>query len=127
MLGGAIEAGQTTSFLNPSDQAAAERVAEIIADPRGVLSSVTTYVEEAIRRLYRQRNLVLHAGITDSVAMQPTLRTVPPLVGAGFDRLVHDALSSGQSEPLRLVARGRTELELCGEDGGSPTWDLLGH
>jgi len=127
LLGDAIANGQTLTFSRPSDQAAAERISEIMADPRGVLMRVTKYVEEAIRRLYRQRNLVLHAGITDSVAMNPTLRTVPPLVGAGFDRLVHDALATDKSEPLRLIARARTELELSGDDGGAAIWDLLGH
>ncbi len=127
LLGDAIASGQQVSFAQPSDQVAAERIAEITADPRGVLLRVSGYVEEAIRRLYRQRNLVLHAGITNSEAMDPTLRTVPPLVGAGFDRLVHDALATGTSEPLRLVARARTELELCGGDGGAAIWDLLGH
>lgn len=68
----------------------------------------------------------LHAGKTDSVAMSSTLRTVPPLVGAGFDRLVHDALTLGHSDPLRLVARARTELNMCGKPGGSSIWDLLG-
>ena len=127
LLGDAIASGQTATFSKPSDEAAAERIREILADPRSVLFRVTTYVEEAVRRLYRQRNLVLHAGITDSVAMDATLRTVPPLVGAGFDRLVHDALATRKSEPLRLVARARTELELCGDEGGAAIWDLLGH
>jgi hypothetical protein len=95
ILGSAIERGETLRFSRPSDQAALERIAQIVRDPRGVLIRVAANVEEAIRRLYRQRNLVLHAGITNSVAMDPTLRTVPPLVGAGFDRLVHDALATG--------------------------------
>ncbi len=127
LLGRAIERGDQLSFEEPSDRAAAERLREIVGDPRVVLGRVTAYAEEAIRRLYRQRNLVLHAGITSSVAMAATLRTVPPLVGAGLDRLVHDALATGTSEPLRLVARARSELEICGQPGGSEIWDLLGH
>ena len=95
ILGSDIEREETLRFSRPSDQAALERIAQIVRDPRGVLIRVAANVEEAIRRLYRQRNLVLHAGITNSVAMDPTLRTVPPLVGAGFDRLVHDALATG--------------------------------
>lgn len=127
LLGTAFEDGALPlSFQHPSDQAAAERIREIVADPQTVLKRVSGYVEEAMRRLYRQRNLVLHAGITDSVAMDSTLRTVPPLVGAGFDRLVHDALDTGSSEPLRLVARGQAELSLCGKAGGTKSWELLG-
>jgi hypothetical protein len=81
-----------------------------------------------VRWLYRQRNLVLHAWITDSVAMNPTLRTVPPLVGAGFDRRIHDALRTRPSKPLLLATRARTEIDLCGGDSSSSEiWDLLGH
>ncbi len=127
LLGKAIASGQQLAFARPSDQAAAKRVAEITANPRCILQRVADHVEEAIKRLYRQRNLVMHAGTTDSVAMEATLRTVPSLVGAGLDRLVHDALTTGKSEPLRLVARARTQLELCGSDGGTVAWDLLGH
>ena len=114
-------------FRKPSDQAAVERMRDILADPSEVLGRVVGYVNEALRRLYRQRNLVLHTGKTNSVAISFALRTVPPLVGAGLDRLVHDALAMGQSEPLRLVARGRTALQHCGKDGGVKPWDLLGH
>ena len=127
LIGNAIASGRQLAFARASDQAAAERVAKITADPRDVLRGVVVQVEEAIKRLYRQRNLVLHAGVTDSVAMTATLRTVPSLVGAGLDRLVHDALDTGKSEPLRLAARARTQLELVGSAGGPDAWDLLGH
>ena len=127
LLGTAIWEGADVEFQKPSDQAALERVRGILADPQATLNRVSTYVEEALRRLYRQRNMVLHAGKTDSVAMSSVLRTVPPLVGAGFDRLVHDALAEGRSDPLRLVARARTALKMCGKDGGPKSWDLLGH
>ena len=127
LLGTAIERGTPVYFQAPSDQAALERVRAILDDPSGVLRRVATYVDEAMQRLYRQRNLVLHAGTTDSVAMSSTLRTAPPLVGAGLDRLVHDALATGDSDPLRLVARARTALEHCGHEGGAKPWDLLGH
>lgn len=127
LLGTAIQKGKRVRFRAPSDQAALERVRGILADPSAVLRRVTRYVDEAFQRLYRQRNLVLHAGTTDSVAISSTLRTAPPLVGAGLDRLVHDALATGDSDPLRLVARARTALEYCGHEGGAQPWDLLGH
>ena len=118
ILGNAIAQDATGAFAKPSDQAAAERVRTMLTDPRAVLGRVSTYVEEALQRLYRQRNMVLHVGKIDSVAMSAVLRTVPPLVGAGLDRLVHDALAKGHSDPLRLVARARTALKMCGEEGG---------
>ena len=127
LMGTAIEQGVRARLQKPSDQAAVERVRGILADPSAVLCRVTTYVNEALQRLYRQRNLVLHAGKTDSVAISSALRTVPPLIGAGLDRLVHDALATGQSEPLRLVARARIALQHCGKEGGTKPWDLLGH
>ena len=127
LLGAAIRDNEALEFGNPSDRAAVERIRGIIAEPQAVLNRVVGYVEEALLRLYRQRNMVLHAGKTDSVAMSSALRTAPPLVGAGFDRLVHDALTVGDSDPLRLVARARIELSMCGKEGGSSIWDLLGH
>lgn len=125
-MGAAIQNNESLEFDNPSDRAAVERIRGIIAEPQAVLNRVVGYVEEALLRLYRQRNMVLHAGKTDSVAMSSALRTAPPLVGAGFDRLVHDALTVGDSDPLRLVARARIELSMCGKEGGSSIWDLLG-
>ena len=115
------------AFPRSSDQAAYDRLRAMIADPGTVLNKVVEYVEESLSRLYRQRNLVLHAGETDSVAMPAVLRTVPPLLGAGLDRLVHDALTNDRSDPLRLVARAEVELRLCGQPGGSHIVDLLGH
>lgn len=112
--------------LKPSDQAAMSRVQQLLGSPTDVLARVRCYVAESIRRLYRQRNLVLHAGITDSIAMTTTLRTVPPLVGAGMDRLVHEALVTGSVDPLELVARGRVELRLS-DSNPSNVLELLGH
>ncbi len=127
ILGTAIEEGSPLGFSKPSDDAALERVRGILADPGAVLARVCSYVEEAMQRLYRQRNMVLHAGKIDSVAMSAALRTAPPLVGAGLDRLAHDALANGESDPLRLLARARTALNTCGRQGGPKVWDLLGH
>lgn len=127
ILGTEINQGSTLGFSQPSDEAALERVRVILAEPGAVLDRVRSYVEEAMQRLYRQRNMVLHAGKTDSVGMSAVLRTAPPLVGAGLDRLVHDALTKGQSDPLRLVARARTALDTCGLQDGPKVWDLLGH
>ena len=127
LIGTAIKQGAGVHLRKPSDQAAVERVRGILADPAEVLGRVTNYVNEALLRLYRQRNLVIHAGKTDSVAISPTLRAVPSLVGAGLDRLVHDALVMGRSEPLRLVARARIALHQGAKEGGVKPWDLLGH
>jgi hypothetical protein len=92
-----------------SDIAAVHRLRRLIADPRGQLNEVRGHVTESLRRLYRQRNLVLHGGQTQAVALRSAVRTAAPLVGAGFDRLVHGSLVKGQ-EPLELAARADFEL-----------------
>jgi hypothetical protein len=125
LLADAIADGSDLAFAQNSDRAALMRMRGLLSDPRAVLGRVSGYVEEAVRRLYRQRNLVLHAGRTDSVAMTATLRTIPPLVGAGLDRLVHAALTSQDFDEVQLVARARTELRLVGGPGGSHVVDLL--
>lgn len=125
LLGTAIEEGKPMLFHKPSDQAAGQRIRHILIKPNDVLQRVCAYVEEAMRRLYRQRNMVLHVGKTDSVAMSDVLRSAPPLVGAGLDRLVHDSLSKSLSDPLKLVANARTALDMCGKQGGPKPWSLL--
>ena len=69
LLADAIADGSDLAFAQNSDRAALMRMRGLLSDPRAVLGRVSGYVEEAVRRLYRQRNLVLHAGRTDSVAM----------------------------------------------------------
>jgi hypothetical protein len=53
--------GQPTEH---TDFAAAERMKDMIADPR--LREVRAAVQIAMRRLYRARNVVLHGGSTSS-------------------------------------------------------------
>jgi hypothetical protein len=80
--------------------------------------------EGVLRRFYRQRNIVVHGGTTGSVAIEATLRTAPPLVGAGLDRLVHAKLQYGIN-PLELAARAANSLELVGDDLGPEIVSLL--
>ena len=92
-----------------SDIAAQHRMRQLLADPCTQLADVRKHATESLRRLYRQRNLVLHGGRTDAVALGACLRTSAPLVGAGFDRIVHGTLVKSV-EPLRLAARADFEL-----------------
>jgi hypothetical protein len=96
----------------------------LIASPDQVLKRVASYIEETLQRLYRQRNLVMHAGTTDSVVIGATLRTAPSLVGAGVDRIVH-AFSEEGLNPLSLAARADAELALVGSAGGREVVRLL--
>jgi hypothetical protein len=79
---------------------------------------------ESIRRLYRQRNLVLHGGRTKAVALGPALRTAAPLIGAGMDRIVHGALVK-ESDPLYLAAKAEFEIARAGASGAPGLADLL--
>ena len=125
LLAQAIADRRCADFPDPSDAAAAARVAAILSSPREVLGRVREYSSEAFRRLYRQRNLVLHAGMSNSVAMLATLRCAPPLLGAAFDRIVHAALKDPPIDPGALIARAQVSLQLVGSVSGRSLGDLL--
>jgi hypothetical protein len=108
----AIRQGSAISLHKASDSAALARIEEIVSDPGQVLGRVQGYVSETFTRLYRQRNLVLHAGRSDSVGMLPTLRYAPPLVGAAVDRIVHAGLRTPPIEPQVLVAKAEVAMSL---------------
>jgi hypothetical protein len=120
----ALSAGQTLATHNASDTAAAQRMSAVLANPYKELSDVRMVFELVLRRLYRQRNIVVHGGTTASVAMDATLRTAAPLVGAGLDRLVHAKLSANIG-PLELAARAANSLELVGDDIGPSVVTML--
>jgi hypothetical protein len=107
-----VRDGEEIPVTEPSDRAALRRMELLVATPKKTLQLVSEYVLDAIRRLYRQRNLVMHGGRTEreSVALRAALRTAAPLVGAAFDRIAHAWFVYGMS-PLELVAR--TELQMA--------------
>ncbi|MFI5932632.1 integrase [Actinoplanes sp. NPDC051494] len=107
-----------------SDVAAAQRMSHLLASPFKELSDVHDVLAGALRRLYRQRNIVAHGGTTAAVALNATLRTVAPLIGAGLDRLVHASVRSGL-EPLDLAARAENSLALVGDPLGPAVTRLL--
>ena len=79
-----------------------------LADPNSFLRDVESHVTVGFRRLYRQRNLVIHWGKTDAVALNATLRTAAPLVGAGMtvsptDGLLRGLLQSNLRQGLDLA------------------------
>lgn len=117
--------GEDTLVLaRPTDTAAAERMRIVLASPRAQLGDVRSTLCGVFRRLYRQRNIVVHGGSTSAIALDATVRTVAPLVGAGFDRLVHAQISN-QVEPLDLVARADNSLLLVGDLLGPDVTTLL--
>jgi hypothetical protein len=113
-LDGLIRAGDILPLTEPADMAALARIHALHNDPISVLERVRGYYSDALRRLYQQRNLVMHKGRSNSVALAATLRTVPTLVAAGVDRLVHAAYHSTPAAPHALAARASVELSLAG-------------
>jgi hypothetical protein len=89
-----------------------------------VLADVARAFRVALRRLYRTRNLILHGGATQSVALAASLRTAAPLVGAGLDRIVHAAYAEGLA-PFDLAARAEVTLSLVDGETGLSVVDLL--
>jgi hypothetical protein len=104
--------------------AAARRMSKLLGHPAAVLMDVRAHVAECFRRLYRVRNVILHAGRTDPVGLRATLRPAPPLVGAGMDRIAHAHLVSGTA-PLELVARAELEIARAGLSAAPSIVEML--
>jgi hypothetical protein len=113
------------SLTDHSDRAAYQRLKKLLTDPHPVLKDIESYATAAFRRLYRQRNLVLHGGITNGVALRASLRTITPLVGAAMDRIAH-AWYVDNLSPLELAARARIGLDTVGARDAPKCMDLLG-
>jgi hypothetical protein len=124
LVANALIAGTPLAVASPSDAAAAERMTAVLANPRSQLADVRTIIASVFRRLYRQRNIVLHGGSTAAIALDATLRTSAPLLGAGLDRLVHAQLTDN-IEPLDLAARAENSLSLVGDQLGPAAARLL--
>lgn len=110
---------------SPHELAAAKRMKTLLNDPRGQLNDVSRVLSGVFRRLYRQRNIVVHGGSTEAVALDAALRTSAPLIGAALDRLVHAQLID-QETPLTLAARAENSLALIGDPLGPHITRLLG-
>ncbi|SCE81795.1 hypothetical protein GA0070562_3006 [Micromonospora tulbaghiae] len=111
-------------FRRDADIAAVHRMRRVVASPRGELATAVTIFRIGIRRLYRTRNIVLHGGSTQGVALKAALRIAAPLVGAGLDRITYAALAEGLT-PLDLAARAEVGLKLVGGETGLSVVDLL--
>jgi len=119
-----IQAGNWLQLTPAGDETAERRMAKLLANPSTVLRDVEAHAAVAFRRLYRQRNLVVHGGRTGAVALRASLRTASPLVGAGMDRIVHAHLVT-ETHPLDLTARASLELARAGSRDGRDLTALL--
>lgn len=98
-----LVSGRPMLWTRSRHQLARDRMVAALANPGPHLSRVCQQLEDGFRRLYRQRNLIVHAGRTSSVALEGCLRTMAPLVGEGIERVVHAATVLDHS-PLQLAA-----------------------
>lgn len=119
-----IRAGSDLNLTSRSDNAALDRVRRLTTNPVRFLNEICDDVRACLRRLYRQRNLVLHGGRTRSVALEAALRTAAPIVGAGADRIVHAYLAANRG-PLEVAARAKFELERAGSTSAPDVTALL--
>ncbi|ALL79503.1 hypothetical protein AD006_30165 (plasmid) [Pseudonocardia sp. EC080610-09] len=120
----ALTEGHTLTLRNSGDRAAQRRMSKLLGDPRRELTDVQNTLITTFRRLYRQRNIVVHSGSTAAAALHGTIRTAAPLLGAGLDRLVHAQLTD-RVAPLDLAARAENSLTLVGDPLGPAITDLL--
>ncbi|MFF3728378.1 hypothetical protein ACFYYM_39160 [Streptomyces erythrochromogenes] len=116
--------GPEALALKYTDTAAAQRMAALVQNPGTQLAEVNHAFRIAMRRLYRTRNIILHGGATQGVALNASLRTAAPLLGAGLDRIVHASYTEGL-DPLDLAARTEVALQLVDGATGLSTVDLL--
>jgi len=114
-----LQAGKSIPVRRDRDRAAVDRMIELVANPRPVLGRVRKYMTCSLRRLYRQRNLVLHGGSVRPVALAASIRTAGPLVGAALDRVSH-AYELHGVDPLDAVARAECALNAVGQPDGWP-------
>ncbi len=121
----ALEGGALGPLSKAEEEAGRQRMLGLVESPRRTLRRVEGYIQGAFRRLYRQRNIVLHGGSTQTVALPAAIRTAGPLVGGVLDRLCHGIEVSGR-EPLDLAAQARTALDAAGDPGGWSLHELLG-
>jgi hypothetical protein len=120
-----ILAGTIPELKSWADRGAVARMADVLKDPQERMKVIRDHIHDALARLYRQRNLVLHAGRTKAVAIRATLRTAAPLVGAGLDR-ISQARFVGNMRPIQLAGRARTGLDNLSGDEPLRCLDLLG-
>jgi hypothetical protein len=108
-MGRMIRANSLSPMIAPSDQAAVCRLQMYFSQPSAYLADLRRSIGQAFLRLYRQRNHILHGGITSSIALPPTLRTTAKLAGAGMDRIAHGHYGYNV-KPIELAARAKLAI-----------------
>lgn len=120
-----LSASGDPGYTQVTDQLAVNRVATMMAHPSEYVTRVRMYLQFMFRRLYYQRNLVMHSARFDSVSLSSTARVAPKLVAAGLDQIIHARFDRHGTEPLGLAARASNEIKLLGTPGGKNVTTLL--
>jgi hypothetical protein len=116
--------GRFPQMSSVVDQAAVARLKKLFENPGPELQTIREAIGDSFHRLYRQRNLILHGGRLDSVALTASLRTVAKLAGAGMDRIVHGYYVQNL-KPLELVAKANLALAFVSREAPLECVDLL--
>ena len=116
--------GRMPEMPRVTDQAAVARLKKLLTNPGTELQTIREAIGESFHRLYRQRNLILHGGRLDSVALTASLRTVAKLAGAGMDRITHGHYVQNL-RPMELVAKANLALALVSRESPLGCVDLL--
>jgi len=111
LIASALVAGKALALKEPNDYAAEARMLKLMKAPFETLKDVKGHVATAMRRLYRQRNIVMHGGTTGTLTLEATLRTCAPLVGAALDRITHAQLTANV-DPLQLSSKAEVGFRL---------------
>ncbi|WP_447646747.1 hypothetical protein [Nocardioides zeae] len=125
LLAALTDGSPLPAAISAVDYAAVERVRAAAAAPKVVHDRVQGYLRSVFRRLFQQRNQLLHGGRFDSVALSLTMRTTPVLVAAGMDRLINAVVLEEGATTLSVAARASNELRLLGSDGSRKLHRML--
>lgn len=125
VLFGIICSGERLLYEDPKDAASFIRARYLAMEPVQTMKRVRGYYRDSFRRLYYQRNLIMHSGKFDSVSLASTVRTLPVLTAAGVDRIIRARFTAPSVDPIGLAARAANELELLGAAGARPVHRLI--
>lgn len=120
-----IRSGKQLQFEDPKDCASFIRARIMATETVPTMKRVRGYYRDSFRRLYYQRNLIMHSGKFDSVSLGSTVRTLPVLTAAGVDRIIRARFTSPAVDPIGLASRAANELDLLGEEGARPIHRLI--
>jgi len=120
-----IAQGDPIKLNGVSEEASVRRMRGLFNSPSATLMAMATSIADAFHRLYRQRNLILHGGITTSIALPHALRTSAKLVGAGIDRIAHGFYVQNL-RPREIAARAKLSIAMVCPGEPVTCVDLLG-